>query len=109
MFNDESDDILGYEFHDYNLFKIFEALKTSSELLADLPTEEIVSRFRKLHKPDDRDMYCMSENDITNFMNDMVNEIINETLMEMAMDGVIDMSFDNEKNDFVFFLNKDNA
>lgn len=89
-----------YEFPEENLEQIIDYLKQSSEMLKECPTEELCEKYKKMFPPQ-FGMYRMSEERLIK----LNNEMINDTLHQLVKDGLVEMSWDDEKNDFVFFVN----
>lgn len=89
-----------YEFPEENLEQIIDYLKQSSEMLKECPTEELCEKYKKMFPPQ-FGMYRMSEERLIK----LNTEMINDTLHQLVKDGLVEMSWDDEKNDFVFFVN----
>jgi hypothetical protein len=49
----------------------------------------------------------MSIEDLTDKLNEFIGVIITETTMDMAQEGILDMYYDEEKQDFVFGLSEE--
>lgn len=91
-----------YEFPEDKLEQVLDYLKESSEMLKECPTEELCNRYRDLFPPE-FGFYRMSEARLMK-----LNEaIINDTLQQLVKDGLVEMSWDDKKNDFVFFMKED--
>ena len=89
-----------YEFPEENLEQVIDYLKESSEMLKECPTDELCEKYKKMFPPQ-FGMYRMSEERLIK----LNNEMINDTLRQLVKDGLVEMSWDDEKNDFVFFVN----
>ena len=96
--NDEEE----YEFPEENLEQIIDYLKQSSEMLKECPTDELCEKYKKMFPPQ-FGMYRMSEERLIK----LNNEMINDTLHQLVKDGLVEMSWDDVKNDFVFFVKED--
>ena len=91
-----------YEFPEENLEQIIDYLKQSSEMLKECPTDELCEKYKEMFPPQ-FGMYRMSEERLIK----LNNEMINDTLRQLVKDGLVEMSWDDEKNDFVFFVKED--
>jgi hypothetical protein len=91
-----------FEFPEDNLEKVLEYLKESSEMLKECPTEELCEKYKKLFPPQ-FGYFRISESRLV----ELNNLIINDTLHQLVKDGLIEMSWDDVKNDFVFFTKED--
>ena len=91
-----------FEFPEDNLAKVIDYLKESSEMLKECPTEELCEKYKKMFPPK-FGMYIMSEERLIK----LNNEMINDTLHQLVKDGLLEMSWDDKTNDFVFFMKED--
>ena len=87
-----------FEFPEDKIFDVLDVMKGSSLLLATIPTEEIVEKYKKIFPPDADGIYTINEP-----MLDRINsEFLNDTLASMVKEGIIEMLWDDNQNDFVF-------
>ena len=49
----------------------------------------------------------MSIKELTEKLNKFIGDIVDKTIMDMAQKGVLDMSYDEEKQDFIFSLSEE--
>jgi hypothetical protein len=88
-----------YEFDESQLPNVLEAFKYSNALTELTPLPQLVEEFKKFQKPVDG-VYLISIDIYLSF----VNYILDPSLMELVKQGLVDYSFDSDKNDFVFKL-----
>jgi hypothetical protein len=88
-----------YEFDESQLPNVLEAFKYSNALTELTPLPQLVEEFKKFQKPVDG-VYLISIDIYLSF----VNYILDLSLMELVKQGLVDYSFDSDKNDFVFKL-----
>lgn len=88
-----------FEFPEDNLEKVMDYLKQSSEMLMECPTEELCEKYKEMFPPK-FGFYRMSEERLIKLNNAMIND----TLHQLVKDGLVEMSWDDKQNDFVFFM-----
>lgn len=93
-----------FEFGEDDLFKVLSYMKNCSEMLMNCDTEELCEHYRRLYPPVDG-LFLFSESR----MNHLNTEMINITLQELVKRDLVEMSWSDTKNDFVFSLKEDTS
>jgi hypothetical protein len=96
----EHEDNQLFECEDHNLYTVLDTLKVYSELLSVTETEELVKEYRKLFPPENGICLISDAN-----LDKLVNHILSMTLSDLVDKGMINMTWSDESNDFVFYKN----
>ena len=93
-----------FEFDEADLFKVMSYMKNCSEMLLTCDTAELCKHYLKLYPP--QDGICVISESRLNHLN---TEMINITLQELVKKDLVEMSWSDTKNDFVFSLKEDTS
>ncbi len=63
---------------------------------------------KQKHKKSDRVRYILNETLFAKIVQDLNARMVSNVLNELVKKGIIESGFDNESNDFVFWIKKDN-
>lgn len=98
-----------FEDKEKNIFsELFEAKK--EELERKLSLEETYSIIKPLatkNKKPYGDDYLISHKTFTEMIDSLNRRIISNLLLELTLSGDIESAFDDEKNDFIFWIKED--
>lgn len=93
-----------FEFDASELFKVMSYMKNCSEMLMNCDTEELCTHYLRLYPAVDG--ICLISEARLNHLN---TEMINVTLQELVKKDLVEMSWSDTKNDFVFSLKEDTS
>jgi hypothetical protein len=95
----EEDD-MDYQCKLENLFVCLDTLKQAAPILAGVPTQELVDRFQKLVRKNDRGMYDIN----MDTLNRLASDYLDRTMSNLVDEDMVSMSWDPEQEDFTYKL-----
>jgi len=91
-----------FEFMEEDLYKVISNMKNCSDMLMACDTEELCEHYKMLF-PAVNGVYVISESRLQH----LNAEMINITLRQLVKKDLVEMSWSEIKNDFVFSLKED--
>lgn len=98
MFNSEdNEDDEMFAFDEDKLYEVMKIMKNASELLETCDTDYLCEQFRKLYPPKDG-IFEINEDRLIK----LNSAVLSDTLQELVKQDLVDMSWSDEANDFIF-------